>query len=195
MTALRVWLSDPNPASRRQARLGQLWLAWRRIRRNRLAMAGLVIVAVLVLVAAFAPWIAPHDPLVQDLSRRLLPPGTPGNLLGTDDFGRDILSRIMFGARITLYIIALVAVTAPVLGLLIGTVAGYFGGWVDATLMRRRRSGRGSVRGLPGRQPRQFTAGARCRKGRRGLCVVRQFREGGASWKAGSENDPPTGEK
>ncbi|MDP3261420.1 MAG: ABC transporter permease [Tabrizicola sp.] len=136
MTALRVWLGDPNPASRRQARLGQLWLAWRRIRRNRLAMAGLVIVAVLLVVAAFAPWIAPHDPLVQDLSRRLLPPGTPGNLLGTDDFGRDILSRIIFGARITLYIIALVAVTAPVLGLLIGTVAGYFGGWVDATLMR-----------------------------------------------------------
>ncbi len=136
MTALRVWLSDPNPASRRQARLGQLWLAWQRIRRNRLAMAGLVIVGVLLVVAAFAPWIAPHDTLVQDLSRRLLPPGTPGNLLGTDDFGRDILSRIIFGARITLYIIALVAVTAPALGLLIGTVAGYFGGWVDAVLMR-----------------------------------------------------------
>ncbi|WP_431300668.1 ABC transporter permease [Tabrizicola sp. BL-A-41-H6] len=136
MTALRVWLSDPNPASRRQARLGQLWLAWQRIRRNRLAMAGLVIVAVLLVVAAFAPWIAPHDPLAQDLARRLLPPGTPGNVLGTDDFGRDILSRIIFGARITLYIIALVAVTAPLLGLLIGTVAGYFGGWVDATLMR-----------------------------------------------------------
>jgi len=136
MTALRAWLSDPNPASRRQARLGQAWLAWQRIRRNRLAMAGLVIVGLLLLVAAFAPLIAPHDPLTQDLSRRLLPPGTPGNLLGTDDFGRDILSRIIFGARITLYIIALVAVTAPALGLLIGTVAGYFGGWVDATLMR-----------------------------------------------------------
>lgn len=136
MTALRVWLNDPNPASRRQARLGQLWLAWLRISRNRLAMAGLAIVAVLLVVAALAPWIAPHDPLTQDLSRRLLPPGTPGNLLGTDDFGRDILSRIIFGARITLYIIALVAVTAPALGLLIGTVAGYFGGWVDATLMR-----------------------------------------------------------
>src|SRR5690606_28901910 len=66
----------------------------------------------------------------------LLPPGTPGNLLGTDDFGRDILSRILYGSRITLYIIALVAVTAPVLGLLIGTVSGYFGGWVDAVLMR-----------------------------------------------------------
>lgn len=136
MTTLRAWLSDPNPASRRQARLGQAWLAWQRIRRNRLAMAGLVVVGILLLVAILAPWIAPHDPLAQDLSRRLLPPGTPGNLLGTDDFGRDILSRIIYGARITLYIIALVAVTAPVLGLLIGTVAGYFGGWIDATLMR-----------------------------------------------------------
>lgn len=136
MTALRAWLSDPNPASRRQARLGQAWLAWQRIRRNRLAMAGLIIVGLLLLVAAFAPLIAPHDPLTQDLTRRLLPPGTPGNWLGTDDFGRDILSRIIYGARITLYIIALVAVTAPVLGLLIGTVAGYFGGWIDAVLMR-----------------------------------------------------------
>ncbi|TAG22883.1 MAG: ABC transporter permease [Rhodobacterales bacterium] len=136
MTALRAWLSDPNPASRRQARLGQAWLAWQRIKRNRLAMAGLVIVGILLVVAILAPWIAPHDPITQDLSRRLLPPGTPGNLLGTDDFGRDILSRIIHGARITLYIIALVAVTAPVLGLLIGTVAGYFGGWIDATLMR-----------------------------------------------------------
>ena len=121
MTALRVWLQDPNPASRRQARLGQLWLAWLRIQRNRLAMAGLIIVGLLLLVAALAPWIAPHDPYAQDLSRRLLPPGTPGNWLGTDDFGRDILSRIIHGARITLYIIALVAVTAPVLGLLVGT--------------------------------------------------------------------------
>jgi peptide/nickel transport system permease protein len=136
MTTLRAWLSDPNPASRRQARLGQVWLAWQRIRRNRLAMAGLVIVGILMLVAIFAPWIAPHDPFAQDLTRRLLPPGTPGNILGTDDFGRDILSRIIHGARITLYIIALVAITAPVLGLLIGTVAGYFGGWIDATLMR-----------------------------------------------------------
>lgn len=136
MTTLRAWLSDPNPASRRQARLGQAWLAWQRIKRNRLAMAGLVIVGLLLLVAIFAPLIAPHDPLTQDLSRRLLAPGTPGNWLGTDDFGRDILSRIIHGARITLYIIALVAITAPVLGLLIGTVAGYFGGWVDAALMR-----------------------------------------------------------
>src|SRR5690606_22100648 len=104
MSGLHAWLTDPSPASRRQAKLGQSYLAWLRIRRNRLAMAGLVIVGLLLLVAAFAPLIAPHDPLVQDLSRRLLPPGTPGNLLGTDDFGRDILSRILYGARITLYI-------------------------------------------------------------------------------------------
>jgi peptide/nickel transport system permease protein len=136
MTTLRAWLQDPSPTSRRQARLGQAWLAWLRIRRNGLAMAGLVIVTTLILVAIFAPWIAPHDPFVQDLGNRLKPPGTPGHWLGTDDFGRDILSRIIHGARITLYIIALVAVTAPVLGLLIGTVAGYFGGWVDAVLMR-----------------------------------------------------------
>ena len=136
MTTLRAWLADPNPASRRQARLGQAWRAWRRIRRNNLAMAGLILVSLLLVVAALAPWIAPHDPFVQNLSNRLQPPGTPGYWLGTDDFGRDILSRIIHGARITLYIIGLVAVTAPVLGLLVGTVAGYFGGWVDAVLMR-----------------------------------------------------------
>ena len=136
MTTLRAWLTDQDPASRRQAKLGQMWLAWLRIQRNRLAMAGLIIVAILLLVAVFAPWIAPHDPFVQNLGNRLKPPGTPGYWLGTDDFGRDILSRIIHGARITLYIIALVAVTAPVLGLLVGTVAGYFGGWIDAVLMR-----------------------------------------------------------
>ena len=136
MSSLRVWLTDPNPSSRRQARLGQAWLAWLRLRRNALAMAGLVLVLALVLAAALAPWIAPHDPIAQDLGNRLLPPGTPGHRLGTDDFGRDILSRILHGARITLQIVALVALTAPVLGLLVGTVAGYFGGWVDAVLMR-----------------------------------------------------------
>lgn len=136
MTALRTWLSDPNPTSRRQARMGQWWLGWLRLRRNGLAMTGLGIVLVLLVVAALAPWIAPHDPTTQDLTRRLLPPGTAGNWLGTDEFGRDILSRILYGSRITLYIVALVALTAPLLGLMVGTVAGYFGGWVDAALMR-----------------------------------------------------------
>lgn len=133
---LSEWLRDPSPASRWQARLGQAWLSWLRLRRNPLAMVGLLIVVALILMAAFAPIIAPHDPITQDLSRRLLPPGTPGNWLGTDDFGRDILSRIIFGARITLAIVVMVALTAPVFGLIVGTVSGYFGGWVDEVLMR-----------------------------------------------------------
>lgn len=136
MTTLGQWLTEPNPTSRRQAKLGQMWLAWLRLRRNRLAMSGLVIVMMLLALAAFAPLFATHDPYVQNLSQRLLPPLTPSHLLGTDDFGRDIWSRIVYGARITLYIVALVALTAPILGLLIGTVAGYFGGLVDEVLMR-----------------------------------------------------------
>ena len=133
---LTEWLRDPSPTSRWQARLGQAWLSWLRLKRNPLAMIGLLIVVALVLMAALAPVIAPHDPITQDLSRRLLPPGTPGNWLGTDDFGRDILSRIIFGARITLAIVVMVALTAPVFGLIVGTVSGYFGGWVDEVLMR-----------------------------------------------------------
>ncbi len=136
MGQMMTWLRDPNPASRMQARLGQYYLGWLRLRRNPLAVVGLTIVLALLAMAALAPVLATHDPFAQDLGRRLLPPLTPGNWLGTDDFGRDIWTRIVFGARITLYIVALVAITAPVLGLLVGTVAGYFGGVVDLILMR-----------------------------------------------------------
>ena len=136
MSRTTDWLRDQNPASRTQARLGQAYLSWLRLRRNPLTVIGLLIALVLLLMAAFAPLIAPHDPIAQDLTQRLLPPGTPGHWLGTDDFGRDIWTRIIYGSRITLYIVALVILTAPVAGLLIGTVAGYFGGWVDEILMR-----------------------------------------------------------
>lgn len=136
MTRMTQWLTDPNPTSRHQARIGQVWLAWIRLRRNPLAITGLTIILILFAMAAFAPLFATQDPTTQDLTQRLLPPGTRGHWLGTDDFGRDIWSRIVHGARITLYIVALVALTAPALGLLIGTVAGYFGGLVDTTLMR-----------------------------------------------------------
>ena len=136
MSTLTEWLRDPSPSSRLQARAGQAWLGWLRLRRNPLAMLGLLIVLALVLMAAFAPLIATHDPITQNLVERLKPPMTDGHLLGTDEFGRDIFSRIVYGARVTLYIVALVAVTAPVFGLLVGTVAGYAGGWVDQVLMR-----------------------------------------------------------
>lgn len=133
---LTEWLRDPSPSSRLQSRLAQAYLSWLRFRRNPLAMIGLLIALTLVLMAIFAPWIAPHDPITQSLADRLQPPGTPGHWLGTDDFGRDIWSRILLGSRITLYIVLLVILTAPVAGLIIGTVAGYFGGWVDEVLMR-----------------------------------------------------------
>lgn len=136
MAGMIAWLRAPNPTSRLQSKLGQSYLGWLRLRRNPLAVIGMVIVGMLLLMAAFAPQLAPHDPITQDLQRRLLPPLTPGNLLGTDDFGRDILSRILYGSRITLYIVTLVAVTAPLFGMIVGTVAGYFGGWVDSILMR-----------------------------------------------------------
>lgn len=133
---LTEYLLDPNPKSRLQSRLGQSWLQWLRLRRNPLAMLGLTITVALVLMSIFAPLLAPYDPITQNLAERLQPPLTPGHWMGTDDFGRDIWSRILFGSRITLYIVLLVILTAPVVGLIIGTVAGYFGGWVDGVLMR-----------------------------------------------------------
>ena len=134
----RAWLLSDHPTSRRQARLGQSYRTWLALRGNWLAMVGLAIVLALVLVAVFAPWLAPYDPVVgKDLNTsRLLPPLSPGHLLGTDDLARDILSRLIYGTRLTLMVVALVAVIATPIGLLVGTTAGYFGGWVDTVLMR-----------------------------------------------------------
>ena len=128
-------LSD-TPLSYRQAKLGQIYRNWLVLRANHLAMLGLVIIGILLLSAVFAQNIATHDPYVQNLNQRLLPPGSGGHLLGTDEFGRDSFSRLVFGARITLYIVILVAVTAAPIGLLVGTTAGYLGGWTDRVLMR-----------------------------------------------------------
>ena len=133
---LTEWLRDPSPASRLQARMVQGYLSWLRFRRNPLAMIGLTISLALILMAIFAPLLTAYDPITQNLSERLWPPGTPGHWMGTDDFGRDIWARIVYGSRITLYIVLLVILTAPVAGLIIGTAAGYFGGWVDQVLMR-----------------------------------------------------------
>jgi len=136
----RSWLLSDTPDSRSQARVGRLYLGWLAFARNPLAMLGLVILLLLVVMAVFAPLISPHDPLSGNLHDRLLPPSSQF-WLGTDENGRDIFSRIVFGARTTLYIIALVAVTAAPIGLLIGTTAGYFGGWVETTLMRLTDAG------------------------------------------------------
>ncbi|MFZ7092622.1 ABC transporter permease [Primorskyibacter sp. 2E233] len=133
---MRQWLLTDAPTSRRHARMANLYQGWLTLKANHMAMFGLAIILALVLMALFAPWISPLDPFVQDLGNRLQPLGTDGHLLGTDSLGRDILSRLIHGSRITLYIVALVALIAPIAGLLMGTVAGYAGGWVDTILMR-----------------------------------------------------------
>lgn len=132
----REWLTTDAPTSRRHARLANLYQGWLTLRANSMAMFGLGILLALLLVALLAPVLSPHDPFEQSLSNRLQPLGTEGHILGTDSLGRDILSRLIYGSRITLYIVALVALIAPVAGLLVGTVAGYVGGWTDTILMR-----------------------------------------------------------
>jgi len=134
--AIHAWLMAERPQSRRQAALGRAYAAWRGFARNRLALAGLVTVLLLILVALGADALAPYSPTVGDLrTQRLLPPSA-SHWLGTDDQGRDIASRLMHGSRITLYVVALVAVLAAPIGLVVGTVAGYAGGWLDTVLMR-----------------------------------------------------------
>ncbi|WP_064712517.1 ABC transporter permease [Rhizobium bangladeshense] len=133
----REWLLSDRPQSRRQARLGRAYVTWRQFTANRLAVVGLLIIIALLLVAAFADLLATHNPVVGDLrNARLLPPGTSGYLLGTDDQGRDIYSRLIYGSRLTLFVVVLVAIISAPIGLIVGTVSGYAGGWVDATLMR-----------------------------------------------------------
>ncbi|MDO5369471.1 ABC transporter permease, partial [Paracoccus sp. (in: a-proteobacteria)] len=131
----RDWLLSDAPSTRRQARLGAFYQGWLTFRANRLAMLGLVILIALVLMAIFAPWLSPYDPVAQNLADRLQPPSAV-HWLGTDALGRDILSRIIWGSRVTLFIVGTVALISPILGLLIGTVAGFAGGWVDQVLMR-----------------------------------------------------------
>ena len=132
----RDWLLSDEPTSRRQARLSSWYKGWLTFRSNPLAMLGLIVLVVLILAAIFAPLLATHDPFAQNLGNRLQAPGFDGHLFGTDSLGRDIYSRILYGARISIYIVLLVAMVAPVVGLIVGTVAGYAGGWIDVVLMR-----------------------------------------------------------
>jgi oligopeptide transport system permease protein len=118
-----------------------LWTdAWMRFRRNRLAVASLALVLLLIVLAAIAP-ILQHfgllaDPTAQDVVNSYAPPGSPHHILGTDDLGRDILAKVMFGAQVSLAIGILVQVIVLAIGGTIGLVAGYYGGWVDNLLMR-----------------------------------------------------------
>jgi peptide/nickel transport system permease protein len=108
---------------------------WNRLFRNRMGMVGLAVILVNVLVAVLAPWIATHDPLKVDVVRRSAPPSQEF-WFGTDDFGRDIFSRVIHGSRISLEISVLSVLVATLLGVIIGATSGYYGGWIDNLLMR-----------------------------------------------------------
>jgi peptide/nickel transport system permease protein len=132
---VRDWLLADVPQSRWQARLGRFYLGALEFGRNPMAVAGLTMVVLLVIVALLAPLLAPGSPFEQDLARRLQPPSAQ-NWLGTDELGRDIYTRVIHGSRVTLYMVVLVAIIVAPIGLLVGTVSGYLGGWVDNVLMR-----------------------------------------------------------
>jgi peptide/nickel transport system permease protein len=109
--------------------------AWSRFRRNRLALVGLVLVAVLALSAVLAPWLAPYDPARQSLIEKRARPGAK-YILGADEFGRDILSRVIYGSRVALLVGVMSATIAVLGGLALGMIAGFSGGWLDSVMMR-----------------------------------------------------------
>jgi ABC-type dipeptide/oligopeptide/nickel transport system permease subunit len=112
-------------------------LALRRLFRSRTAVAGLLITAVLVVTGLFAPWIAPHEYWRISREAVMQPPGAlPGHHLGTDELGRDVLSRLVYGAQISLLLGVGATGVAVFIGVVVGALSGYFGGWVDSLLQR-----------------------------------------------------------
>ena len=122
-----------------EAEPGRWVFVWRRFRSDLIALAALVIFALFVLIALAAPLISSYvthfDPAQQSLLRALRPPGAP-NYLGTDELGRDVLTRLVYGARVSLGVAALTVAVALTLGAFLGALAGYYGGWVDSLIMR-----------------------------------------------------------
>jgi len=112
-----------------------LQIVWRRFRRHRVALFGAAVLMGFILIAALAPWIAPYDPYAQNLNLKNAGP-SPAHWLGTDELGRDVLSRLMHAARISLTVAFVVTLISQTTGALIGAISGYFGGWVDNLIQR-----------------------------------------------------------
>jgi peptide/nickel transport system permease protein len=131
----RRWLLAPEPQGMVQSLVQQLHHGWLKFRLHPLGIVGLGIIILLILIALAAPLLTRYDPIAQDMAIRLAPPSAQ-HWLGTDNFGRDVFARVIYGARTTLYIIFLVSIIVAPMGLLIGTCSGYFGGIIDEILMR-----------------------------------------------------------
>lgn len=109
---------------------------WRQVRRNRMAVLGMVVLLILIAVAISAPWIAPHDPNEMNLGAALQPPNSPRHILGTDELGRDYFSRMIYGSRISLTAGLIVVGIAGSIGISLGAISGYRGGIIDSIIMR-----------------------------------------------------------
>lgn len=149
MTETEIQVSQPKkpapaPAEDKVPAGASLWGdAWRRLKRNKPAMAGLIGIVLIVLLALLAPFLAPANPYVQDLTNGLKLPGAASNLsrggtyiLGSDALGRDILSRVIYGSRVSLMVGIFSELITTTLGVTMGLIAGYYGKWVDNLIMR-----------------------------------------------------------
>lgn len=113
-----------------------LWQdAWKRLKKNKLAIASLVVIGLITLVAVFAPLLAPYDPYATDIYNKLSGP-SPEHIMGTDSIGRDVFSRIIYGTRISLLVGVICEAIAVPIGVVLGCIAGYYGGWLDTVISR-----------------------------------------------------------
>jgi len=137
MTTSATTVSATNASERTKATGPQSeWsLAWSRLARNPMVVSGVVVVLAWALIAATAPWIAPYDPIEQDVENRLAPPSSL-HWLGQDGMGRDVLSRLLYGGRVSLPVAAVVVVLASIFGTLYGALAGFVGKGLDEAAMR-----------------------------------------------------------
>ncbi|MGM0924117.1 MAG: nickel transporter permease [Bacillota bacterium] len=127
--------TEDNPVPLQPSSRSPLKVMVSQFKKNKRAMVGLWMVIFFIFIAICAPWIAPYDPIKQNMEIMLQPP-TTDHLFGTDEFGRDILSRVIYGAQISLMVGIVGVLISIVLGVALGTISGYFGGWIDALIMR-----------------------------------------------------------
>ena len=113
-----------------------LWQdAWRRLKKNKIAIISLIVILLITLVAIFAPFIAPYDPYATDIFNKLKGPSEE-HIMGTDSIGRDVFSRIIYGTRISLLVGVVCEAIAVPIGVVLGCIAGYYGGWADMVISR-----------------------------------------------------------
>jgi peptide/nickel transport system permease protein len=136
MQDMRVKIDAATPSRERQREQRRSYGFWKAFCRDRMALIGLIIISVTAVAAVAAPWVSPYDSSYAAETLRLSPPGSPGFLLGTDEQGRDILSRLIWGGRVSLIVGIVPTLTAALLALLLGHVAGYWGGVIDQVIMR-----------------------------------------------------------